>query len=238
MVQIQTICKLISVKRGSHKLPRFIYHMTSSENYEKMLSSGSIKMTEDLMCGKGIFASELYNLFKRGCKPIEGTTLIERLLQQINTHGNKIILLRIPIQSINKDKLFIRSHKTVFDFCFSPKVSNAEKALSEECKKSGNWDNYLSKLKEIISNALNELDNKDIIEHLRANTPAKMAKLYKRRKHALEYVYKDNIPMSVVEKIGECSITNIEQASKYSIRNIFLSLLKETPEAKGTILLN
>ena len=157
MVQIQTIGKLTSVKRGSHKLPRFIYHMTSSDNYEKMLSSGSIKMSEDLMCGKGIFASELYNLFKRGCKPIEGTTLIERLLQQINTHGNKIILLRIPIQSINKDKLFIRSHKTVFDFCFSPKVSNAEKALSEECRKSGNWDNYLSKLKEIISNALNEL---------------------------------------------------------------------------------
>ena len=229
--------KQIITTVGKHKIPRFLYHMTSKYNYEQMLSSGTIRMSEDLMCGKGIFTSELNNLFKRGSQPLGDTTLINRLIEQVNTCDDKIVLFRIPTAAIDKNKLFVRSHKIVTDLCFSREVSSAVKALNEECKQSYNWNNYMSKLKEIISNALDKLNSKDIVEHLQANTPAEMANLYKQRKHAIEYIYKDTIPISVVEKIGECDVKKAKEVSEYPIRNIFSLLLKDRAELKGTGLL-
>lgn len=220
---------------GKHKIPRFLYHITSKHSYEQMLSSGTIRMSDDYLCGKGIFTSELNNLFKNGRQQCGDKTLIEKLIEY--TYNDEIVLLRIPTASIDKNKLFVRSHKIVSDFCFSKDVSMAEKALSEECERINDWSSYGNRIREILTNALSKLNNKNIVEHLQAGTPAEMANLYKQRKHALEYIYKDNIPISAIEKIGECSVKEAKEASEYPIRDIFRSLLKDRAEFNGTELL-
>ena len=66
MIQMQTIGQSIGIKRGSHELPRFIYHLTSRTNYSSIVSSGAIKpFCDNLFNGRGVFAIDLVNLFKR-----------------------------------------------------------------------------------------------------------------------------------------------------------------------------
>ena len=55
----------LGTKYGKHKVPRFIYHMTNKTNYESMLRDGFIKTSPDVTLGRGVFATELTNLFKR-----------------------------------------------------------------------------------------------------------------------------------------------------------------------------
>ena len=50
---------------GKHKIPRFIYHITSRDNYEKILQSRYLKLSEaDNFSGSGIFMLELEKFFK------------------------------------------------------------------------------------------------------------------------------------------------------------------------------
>ncbi|MBQ2611691.1 hypothetical protein IJF81_04790, partial [bacterium] len=50
---------------GKHKIPRYLYHITSKENYNKIIQSGGITPLEaDSFCGTGIFMLELENFFK------------------------------------------------------------------------------------------------------------------------------------------------------------------------------
>ncbi len=50
---------------GKHKVPRYIYHITTQKNYRSILNDGLLKTTEDPFCGNGVFAIELINFFKR-----------------------------------------------------------------------------------------------------------------------------------------------------------------------------
>ena len=72
--------------------------------------------------------------------------------------------------------------------------------------------------------------------------PVNESKLYTKRKQAIEYVYKDNIPITDAEKIGELNIAALRSSTEYDptkpMRSIFTALLKGTPEVKGAELLN
>lgn len=231
-----------TTKYGKHKIPRFIYHITSGNNYNKILADRTLRMSEDLFCGKGIFASELDNIFKNSARAWEGKSLLNEIVQFTNKNNDNIVILKIPTSSIDMDKLYVRSHNILGKFCYSDEVHNAVAKLYYKCQSLGQWKNYKNNLKKIYFNFLNKQEYKNISKHLCRLTPAKESNLLKQRKHALEYIYKDNIPISVLTKIGEVNISQLKKTKAYDdtkpIKSIFSALLSGTPEQKETLFLN
>ena len=229
-------------KYGKHKVPRFIYHITSRSNYNKLLTDGTLRMSEDLFCGQGVFASELNNIFKNSANAWKGKSLLEEIVKFTNKDNGSIVILKIPTSSLDMDKLYVRSHNIMGKFCYSDEVHNAVAKLYYKCQSLGQWKNYSKNLKKIYFKFLGKQANKNISNHLCQLTPAKDSNILKQRKHALEYIYKDNIPMSVVTKIGEVNTSKLRKTNAYDdtkpIKSLFSSLLEGTPEQKGTLFIN
>ena len=198
---------------GKHKIKRYLYHLTSEDNYKKMVESGKIKLTQDSQLPyDGIFMTDLENLAKQWRTSKDwnhtvpenksGIFLSAALLKQAAKGGDTIVCLRIPTKYLNHDMLKIRSQNRLFSEVESPKIK----------------------------------------EHIRNGAPAKDANLYKQRKEAIEYIYQEEIPIDKVELAGtspnpRISINDMEiwtfaQQRKViadTLRNIF----QNSPEAKG-----
>ena len=230
------------IQYGKHKIPRFIYHITSKNNYNKLLIDGTLRMSEDLFCGEGVFTSELDNIFKNSARAWKGKSLLGEIVKFTNKDNDSIVMLKIPTSSLDMDKLYVRSHNIMGKFCYSDEVHNAVAKLYYQCKSLGQWKNYSKNLKKIYFKFLGKQANKNISNHLCQLTPAKDSNILKQRKHALEYIYKDNIPMSVVTKIGEVNTSKLRKTNAYDdtkpIKSLFSSLLEGTPEQKGTLFIN
>lgn len=228
---------------GKHKIPRFIYHMTNKKNYEAMLADGVIKPSYDALIGKGVFATELTNLFKRWKNSSSWgfESLQEQLIRQVARGTDEIVMLKIPTAKLDTNKLVVRSQNRLFNWAFSDKGAAA---FSQSSKKFNRMDgdNWLQKVREFYKNIIKKQLTNDYAEHLTSGAPAKMSGLYKQRKEAIEYVYFDNIPISDVEKIGEVNIKTIRKTAEYDpvrpMRSVFTKLLQGTPEVKGAELLS
>ena len=79
-----------------------------------MLRDGFIKTSPDVTLGRGVFATELTNLFKRWRlnKSWGNDSLQEKLLSQIAKGSEDIVILKIPTAKLNQDLLRIRSQNT------------------------------------------------------------------------------------------------------------------------------
>ncbi len=203
-----------STHYGKHKVKRYLYHMTSEENYKKMLETGKITTTSDMQLDyQGVFMTELENLAKKWRNSKEwdfipenkdGMFLSLALLKQTSKDSGKIVCLRIPTKNLDHDMLKIRSQN---------KLGLAEKDSSSRIK-----------------------------EHITKGAPAKDANLYKQRKEAIEYIYQDDIPMDKVELVGMTDVPKINYESFKTWsgkeqRNVVLDALRNIfngqPEAKG-----
>lgn len=234
------------IKYGRNKIPRFIYHMTNKKNYESMLNDGFIKMSKDILIGDGIFTTELTNFFKRWrtCKDWGEQSLQNKLIQQVSKGRNDIVILRIPTDKLNHDLLKIRSQNILFNWSCSKNCYEAIQEVSGRVKEippeqRGNWiDTSIKMLKQILFKE----ENNTRATHLTEGKSAKYSKSLKQKKQALEYVYKDNIPIKNAEKIGEVNVAELRKTSNYDpvrpIRSIFSALLRGTPEQKGALLLD
>ena len=129
---------ICQTKYGKHKIPRFIYHITSKNNYNKLLSDGTLRMSEDLFCGEGVFASELDNIFKNSARAWEGKSLLEEIVKFTNKDSGSIVMLKIPTSSLNMDKLYVCSHNIMGKFCYSDEVYNAVAKLYYNANLLGN----------------------------------------------------------------------------------------------------
>ena len=101
------------------KTPRFLYHLTTKENYANMLQTGEINPSSDKLCGQNIFMFDMINFFKRWTKQFEGGALaksIDKMLlcKMVGKKDTSIVLLRIPTKSMNIEKLCIRSQDALF----------------------------------------------------------------------------------------------------------------------------
>ncbi len=204
---------------NSRKIPRYIYHMTSKANYESMLNDGFIKLGESkLHIDKGIYAFDLCNFFKRWKKDKDWG--YDDLQRAILRH----IVRWFQSASSGKGDLVILKIPT--------SKLDSDKLFVRSM-------NRLFKFEE-SQESFNELSF-SLQKHLRGCTPAKEAPLYKRRKEAIEFIYKDNIPLENVQRIG--NIVNIASLRKNAgfgvnpVKFIMQSLLEGTPESKGAELL-
>ena len=71
----------------------------------------------------------------------------------------------------------------------------------------------------------------DIKQNLEGNTPATKSKLYKNRKEAIEYIYKDDIPIEKAEQIGQIlDINTLDYDKNSSVKSILQKILEGLPE--------
>lgn len=205
---------------GHRKIPRYIYHFTNKKNYESILKDGFIKVSDcdPYLQGKGVFAVDLQNYFKRwGFSKDWGEQLFISLLREVASWRKSIfegaqnlVVLRIPTEKLDLSKLKIRSQNLFFRHKYSGKRLQAE-SLS-------------------------------LREHLNGYTSAKVARRYKNKKEAIEYIYQDNIPVNAVEQIGNIvDIPRLRTTPDMSYDRLGKAILKEalkgTNEAKGLHLL-
>ena len=222
----------------SRKVPRFLYHMTNKKSYESIMDEGVLKMSDEIV--NGVFTIELTNFFKRwkshkSWQKIWGDSLQEGLLKHTSKDSDDIVMLKIPTINLDTSKLSIRSQNTLFSW-FEENDSNIRKFVSEIDANTANEEEMVRNY--IKTKAKNTKEGKMLIGEI----PAYLNKCYMQKKLALEYIYKDNIPVSQIEKIGEVNIAELRQTAQYDpirpMRSIFTALLKDTPECKGAELLN
>ncbi len=214
--------------------------MTNKINYDSMLKDGIIKASIDDTMGRGVFATELTNLFKhwRKDKCWENASLQEKLIKHAAKDADEIVILRIPTKNLDQDKLKIRSQNTLFKWAFSDNADKAydevEKQIAKLPKENQDW---LQKFAQTIKSFLKASEPNELSTHLTDGLPAKNSSLFEQKKHAIEYVYIEDIPISNVTKIGELDLGKLHQSREYDpakpMKSIFSALLKDAPEVKA-----
>ena len=179
---------------GKHKIKRYLYHLTSEENYQKILREGKLRITDDYYFSKdGVYMFELQNLLKRWrysknwTEHERNTNLSLSLLHHVSKCDNKIVCLRIPTATLDHDLLKIRSQNRLLK-----KRSTIPKEILPEIRK-----------------------------HKTKGAPAKDAGHYKQRKEAIEYIYTEDIPIENIKLIGKADIRSEDIIYDYCDYDIF-----------------
>ncbi len=195
---------------GKHKIKRFLYHITSQDNYEKIMESGILKTYKDSSFRKlnGIFMFDLQNFTKRWCNPQKwgDLDLAVSLFAKFANCDDEIVKLacfRIPTEKLDHSLLKIRSQNRLFKI-----FSDNHKFFKSE--------------------------------HTMYGSNASQSSLYKKRKEAIEYIYQDNLPVSDIQFVGKFDFNVNEVFEKDTsewYRKCALKTLKELfkdqPERKG-----
>lgn len=114
------VCKSIlrkSEKNGQNNIPRYLYHITNKNNYEKMLKDGFIKMSHDANPEtnlEGIFMFDLKNFTQRWLNTgfaigDEILTLAKALFLNSSSKSSDIVVLKVPTRGLPLDKLKCRT---------------------------------------------------------------------------------------------------------------------------------
>ena len=219
---------------GKHKIPRFLYHLTTKESYESILKDGFIKESTTDIAQKGVFAIDLNNFFKCWSKKKanDDESLIEKLITYIGEGKESLVILKIPTNILNQNELIIRSQK----ICFGA-VEEFKDKLFAALKNS-----RIQNPEEARKRALVEALPPKFAHHIIKGAPALQARLFKMRKEAIEYIYPHEIPIGNIKKIGEINITKIFSdknfSMEYPLKSFFTELLKGTPEEKAARKIN
>lgn len=216
---IKTDIVQLSTNIGKHKVPRYLYHLTTESNYEKIIKSGVLKLGSDpdgseKLIDSGVFLFDLKNLIKHWknlvnlpmTKQVDqrGSLLVNisnQMYNQANGSGQKaidsLVLLRISTDKLKQDSLFVRSLTDFHNQITIPSNNNkSSKFLSDIMTTDGEIN------KDKINHLKNDLNY--IYKNLFGNEPANLGKLRTQRKECIEYISKEEIPLSAVSKVGSC----------------------------------
>lgn len=229
----------------SHKVPEFLYHMTTKRNYRAIMKDGLLRMHNDGRFGQGVFTLDLKNYFEKWKDLVDeqtGENYVELLLKQVSKGRNKIVMLRIPTSKLNMDKLAVRSQNRLHNYCYTDFVHNEaepEAKILANLYQRGELSDE-RELRRKFSQEISKEQNIPNVEHCFQGVSAKEA--YKYEQEAIEYIYRDNIPVSDIEKIGEVNQMWCMLSRKYDdnkpVKSIFDFMLKRSPEVQSTKLLN
>ena len=239
-------CNFAGAVYGKHKVPRFIYHMTNKSNYESMLKDGFIKTSVDGAFGKGVFATELTNLFKwwQKDKSWENASMQECLIRQVAKGKDDIVILKIPTANLDHDKLKVRSQNSLFSWKNSDTANKMCDEIDKEFDtlKPKDGESWLEKYAVLVRKHIKKQESSTVVTHLMEGTPAKNSGLFEQRGEAIEYIYKEDIPISDVQKIGEVNVWDLRHSNEYDpirpMKSIFSALLKGTPQENAAKRLN
>ncbi len=184
---------------GQRNVPRYLYHLTTKNNYQQMLKDGYIKVNHDADIRSnlnGIFMLDLKNFTKRwmsmGIDCGEHLlTFAKALLMQASKDGSNIVVLKIPTKTLYLNKLKCRSqisknntHIMNGDFATNQKHYTRRKEPIEyicetdipikNATKIGEADtgfNLEKALEELSEDYSKRIDEKKILKTLFKNTP-------------------------------------------------------------------
>lgn len=200
---------------GKHKIPRYLYHVTTKKSYEKMLETGSIK---DLQAcdGRGVFLFDLRNFVKQWKETKEvveqpRTSLLALISGTKLIGSGDIVMLRIPTSILDARTLKIRRQKLL------------------RCGAAGQQEyiNQQTKNPYKISESLKEMIAMD-------GETALNAKLY-RQKEAIEYIATHSIPIDKVQLVGATKLdgaaVKMANADKKDMPEVWKALTVGQPES-------
>ncbi len=233
----------INLKTGAKgSVPRYIYHLTNRENYLGMLKTGQISTSRDDFIGQGIFMFDLGNFFRHWWKGIKGILKNDRHFYQSNLIDHclkdslELVILRIPTNVLEHENLRIRSQNRLFSTLSGDKKELLDFILEDSKKMNYKKDNIADMILCSINRYFDKLGRQGSHDHIYEGSSVYESKLFKQRKEAIEYVYKEPIPIQNVEKIGEVNMEEVmdgKYSSIYPIKKIFEALLYGTPENKS-----
>ncbi len=206
---LQTDRVQLSTPIGKHKIPRYLYHMTSPENYQKMLESGVLKPM-GCRLPDGVYMLELDSFGKYWSKRLRND-----LCDKIFCTGSskQIVMLKIQSKNLNSTKLRIRTQKQTENGGLG---RNAEMELRE-------WLNFTAMPEErkLLFNQLVQKYGKKTglkkyvdmmpkeLEPVTKGYEARLSPLFKQKKADLEFVYIDDIPISEVSVVGKADYKDL-----------------------------
>lgn len=213
---LQTDTFQLSTQIGKHKIPRYLYHMTSPENYQKMLESGVLKPM-GCRLPDGVYMLELDSFGKYWSKSLRND-----LCDQIFRSGDskQIVMLKIPTKNLDSTKLRIRTQKQVENGGLG---RNAEMELEK-------WLNFTEMPEErklLINQLVQKYGKKTALkkyvdmmpkelEPVTKGYEARLSPLFKQKKADLEFVYIDDIPVSEVSVVGKADYKDLFGIEYYS----------------------
>lgn len=231
-----------SVSQG---IPKYLYHMTTKQNYRAIMKDGFLRTHNDRLCGQGVFIFDIKNYFEKWKDVFSeqrGKNFTELLLDQVSKRRNKIVMLRIPTDKLDIDKLAIRSQNRLHKYCYTDivrKEIEPEATVLANLFQRGEEGEELLLRKKFMQETSKDHNLPDV-DHCFNGAPALEAQQYEQE--AIEYIYRDNIPISDIEKVGEVDKMWCKFFRKYGgskpVKSIFDRMLKGTPEAQATTLLD
>lgn len=194
-----TNCPTTGTQLGRRNLPRYLYHITTENNYQQMLKDGYIKGHHDLDLNthlSGVFLFDLKNFSKRwttmgidlGDKLF---TFAKGLIMQASKDDSNLVVLKISTKTLSQNKLKCRNqltdsktHNTYGDFATNQKHYTRKKNSIEYINEGNipiqnvtkigeaNVGFNLHKAMENLSeNIFDKIDVKKILQNLFKNTP-------------------------------------------------------------------
>lgn len=194
-----TNCPTTGTQLGRRNLPRYLYHITTENNYQQMLKDGYIKGHHDLDLSthlSGVFLFDLKNFSKRwttmgidwGDKLF---TFAKGLIMQASKDDSNLVVLKISTKTLSQNKLKCRNqltdsktHNTYGDFATNQKhytrKKNAIEYINEgnipiqNVTKIGEANvgfNLHKAMENLSENIFDKIDVKKILQNLFKNTP-------------------------------------------------------------------
>lgn len=194
-----TNCQATGTQLGRRNLPRYLYHITTENNYQQMLKDGYIKGHHDLDSSthlSGVFLFDLKNFSKRWTTMgIEWMgklfTFARGLIMQASKDDSNLVVLKISTKTLSQNKLKCRNqltdsktHNTYGDFATNQKhytrKKNAIEYINEgnipiqNVTKIGEANvgfNLHKAMENLSENIFDKIDVKKILQNLFKNTP-------------------------------------------------------------------
>lgn len=201
---------------GKRLIPRYLYHFTSKNNFEKINNQGVILPSKELLKDKSIFLFDLENFLKFWNIIVEKyqKSLKNALIDKASNNGTQdIVLLRIDTSKLFKTDLKIRSQ----DRMFKPELLDSLKRDFLKYKDVLNFPKVLQEKYKIYFEG----------------DKAVRGNLYNQRKESLEYIYPFSISKDSFDKVGEYSISQTSNKTAKDVFQILENIFRNQPEHKA-----
>lgn len=180
----------------SKEIPRYLYTITTKENYASMCKDGFIKTKQDPLCRnmRGVFLFDIVNLTKRWSKNFlfKTSDMASALFASLTMKSEDLVVLKIPTKKLD-GQLRIRDLNHLFR-CYDVPMNDP---------------------------------------HINIGLDARLRKNLSQHRKSIEYIYKNDIPIDNVEKIGEVHVDKMALGrGKLKIKEILSRLFAGTPQHK------
>ncbi len=217
------------------RIPEYLYHITSQSNFASITNDGQLRTTTDSHLhkegNKAVFLLDKKNFLNKWntIKNGEEISYITRLLQYCNKDKNgKLLVLRIPTSKLDLSKLCIRNQDELLD---SFPVFKLPKKEQDEYFAFGR---LFEKIHPNKRRAVGMIKT-DIFfpeKSKRLINGESLRNLSKKETKPLEFLYKGDIPVSIIKDTKIINASEISKMSYYeeATENYAIDLLKEAFE--------